>query len=161
MRLREFLVLLLCAMTAAVASSTAGAAGPTIVRVPLEGLLFNPCGELLLMTGEQQLVLQERTLRDGTTTFNGHSTWLDASAVGVETGIQYRLAQATHDTSRVAAAEGGSGLAVLTNTSTVMMVGQGAAPDVAIQATFHVTITPAGEVTAVVSEFKVECRSSL
>jgi hypothetical protein len=153
--------LLLATATAALAgASAAGAAATTVTtneQVPVTVLAFVPCandgaGELVLLTGTLH-VLTHVTIDDqGGLHVKQHFQPQGVSGTGLTTGDKYQGTGVTQSEFNATAGF------EATDINNFRIIGQGPGNNFLVHSTFHVTVTPNGDVTTVVDNFSVECR---
>jgi hypothetical protein len=154
------IALLAIAAVALAGATTAGAQATTVTtneRVPIALVAFVPCandgaGELVQLTGTLH-VLTHVTIDDqGGLHVKQHFQPQGVSGVGLTTGDKYQGTGVTQDQFNATA-----GLEQ-TSINNFRIIGQGPDNNLLVHATFHVTITPNGDVTTIVDNFSVECR---
>jgi opacity protein-like surface antigen len=158
---KRTLAISLLAMTAALAGAAAAEAQATTVttneQVPIVVLAFVPCandgaGELVLLEGTLH-VLTHVTIDDqGGLHVRQHFQPQGVSGEGLTTGDKY---QGTGVTQTEFNATAGF---EQTSVNNFRVIGQGPDNNLLVHSTFHVTVTPNGDVTSVVDNFSVECR---
>ena len=140
---KRFLPLLALVVGAGAVALPAGAA-TTTNRVPVSGIAFNSCaGELMFVQGTIMVVTGTTTdesggIHFGPTHFTQHGT-----AIGLTTGREYVF----HAVQTNMENDTNGGFA-RTLTTQIIAVSKGNGPNLIGQATFHMTITPTGEITA-------------
>src|SRR5262249_51418663 len=140
----------------------AASASTIIVSVPVS-LTIHPSGmaaiaacigETVSIVGDARLVAHETVLADGTVVLaNIHINPQGAVAVGDVTGTQYRLVGG--ESNPVSFSPGG-GLTA-TFEATLAAIGPGQARNFRAHILQHITITPIGDVTALIDVFSVDC----
>ena len=154
------IALLAIAAVALAGATTAGAQATTVTtneQIPIALVAFVPCandgaGELVQLTGTLH-VLTHVTIDDqGGLHVKQHFQPQGVSGVGLTTGDKYQGTGVTQDQFNATA-----GLEQ-TSINNFRIIGQGPDNNLLVHATFHVTITPNGDVTTIVDNFSVECR---
>ena len=109
------------------------------------------CGEPVLVTGAFHDHFQLQSDAAGGTHFKGH---VNAVGVGVGqlTGATYNWNDAIDEQGSFRGAE-----QTFTSVRSVRLIGRGSAPELRIQARFHITVTPTGVVSVIVDDFSVVC----
>jgi hypothetical protein len=151
----------LTALTVALAGAAAAGAEATTVttneQIPVVVVAFVPCanggaGELVVLEGTLH-VLTHVTIDDqGGLHVKQHFQPQGISGTGLTTGDTY---YGTGVTQTEFNATAGSEQTSINN---FRIIGQGPDNNLLVHATFHVTVTPTGDVTTVVDNFSVECR---
>jgi hypothetical protein len=158
---KRILVISFVAVTAALAGAAAAEARATTVttseRVPVTVFAFVPCandgaGELVLLTGTLH-VLTHVTIDDqGGLHVKQHFQPQGVSGTGLTTGDTYHGTGVTQTEFNATAGF------EQTSINNFRIIGQGPDNNLLVHSTFHVTVTPNGDVTTVVDNFSVECR---
>jgi hypothetical protein len=151
----------LTAVAAALAGAAAAGAEATTVttneQIPIVLLAFVPCandgaGELVLLEGTLH-VLTHVTIDDqGGLHVKQHFQPQGISGVGLTTGDKYQATGVTQDEFNATA---GFEETFINN---FRIIGQGPDNNLLVHETFHVTVTPNGDVTTVVDNISIECR---
>jgi hypothetical protein len=149
------------ALTAALAGASAAGAQATTVTtnefVPVTLFAFVPCanggaGELVTLEGTLH-VLTHVTIDDqGGLHVKQHFQPQGVSGTGLTTGDTYHGTGATQTEFNATAG------VEQTSINNFRIIGQGPDNNLLVHSTFHVTVTPDGDVTTVVDNFSVECQ---
>lgn len=159
--MKRTLAISLLAMTTALAGATAAGAAATTVttneQVPVTVFAFVPCandgaGELVVLTGTLH-VLTHVTIDDqGGLHVRQHFQPQGISGAGLTTGDTYRGTGVTQTEFNATAGT------EQTSINNFRIIGQGPENNLLVHSTFHVTVTPNGDVTTVADNASVECR---
>ena len=140
---------------AALAPATAVTQFRDRIVIQEDALVQHPCtGEEILLHLKQLFMIHE--VDQVGKAFHGHITILDRGTrgVGLTSGATYRQTGAEADRILLRT----DPHVVNTFTFGLNLIGQGRAPDFRVHTTFHVTITPAGVVTATVDKVRETCK---
>jgi hypothetical protein len=157
---RRVAIVLTTVAIALVSVASVGAQATTVTtneQVPVVVFAFVPCandgaGELVLLEGTLH-VLTHVTIDDqGGLHVKQHFQPQGVSGTGLTTGDTYRGTGVTQTEFNAAAGF------EQTSINNFRIVGQGPDNNFLVHSTFHVTVTPNGDVTSVVDNFSVECR---
>ena len=131
-------------------SGTAGASTVIIRDIPFEDTIA--CGDTITLSGTVEAVITEQPLDGGGTlfAFNFHPQEITGTSAS---GIPYHATGLTRDTAIVS--PGGGYTETFINRFHI--VGTMGAPTYDDFITFHVTISPSGDVTALVDSSSVSC----
>lgn len=128
-----------------------------VFRTPESGLLANPCGELISFSGEAQWVFHTTETPAGTIEAKGHLNWANFTGIGEETGARYRIVQSINDEFTFDIESDSA--TTQSNSFTFQLLSLGGQEQSAwLHTTQHLTVTPAGEVTAAVLHQELRCR---
>jgi hypothetical protein len=112
-------------------------------------------GEAVDLSGVALLSIHQTTLLDGSVLLDRlHVNPQGAVAIGTSTGVSYRLVGG--DSNEVVTAPAG-GLSA-TFEASLRAIGPGGANSFTAHILQHITVTPAGSVTALIDVFAVDCR---
>jgi hypothetical protein len=152
---RRLLLILAIVASASVAAFPATAA-TTVQTVPFSGLAFNSCaGEVMLVEGTIRAVTGSTVDASGGVHFGPTHFTQHGTAIGLITGNRYIFnSEQTRTENFIDPGD------EATLTGQVLAISQGREPNLISQATFHLTITPTGELTAFVSEINFRCIGS-
>jgi hypothetical protein len=124
----------------------------TAVRVPVNEIV-EACGEAVHVTGTMVLV-GHLSFDDPGLFLLSRAATQSITGVGLTSGASYR---GTTTTGTILTA--GPGPAeTSTHVSEIVLIGQGTVPDLVVHSTFHLTVTPTGNVAAFVDVLHAECR---
>ena len=158
--IRTIAFVLATATTALVGAMSAAAQATTTTtneQVPISVIQFVPCandgaGELVVLEGTLH-ILSHVTIDDqGGLHVKQHFQPQGVSGTGLTTGDKYRGTGVTQTQFNATAGF------EQTDINNFRIIGQGPENNFLVHATFHVTVTPNGDVTTVVDNFSVECR---
>ena len=146
------LLLLVCLVVGLVLTAAPAQAATTVEqRIPID-LTVDACGETITLSGTLLAVFTVQQLPNGgylvTSQFNPQGVSGTSSS-----GATYRGTGLTRDTTVFTP----SGVNTSTFINRYHLVGTAGAPTYAVADTFHITVSPTGEVTALVSNSSVEC----
>lgn len=112
-------------------------------------------GEAVDFAGNARLVAHQTILSDGSTLLDGiHVNPQGAIATGVSTGVTYRLVGGESNEVVIVPA----GTLAATFEANLRAIGPGSARSFLAHILQHITITPDGNITALVDVFSVDCR---
>ena len=156
MRLRRTGFVLITLLALAIAGSAeAGATLTTVVRTPITGIFTTDCSvpESVAFTGTYRSVVHYTLDSHGTAHFSG-ATQMHGVATGLLTGASYRFAGASSSTT----VEAPDSLPYHNNfTNTFLLLSQGPQENLRMHVVLHVTVTPAGVMTAEVVQTRLDC----
>jgi hypothetical protein len=157
---RTIATLLAVAAPALAGAAAAGAEATTVTtneQVPVTVFAFVPCandgaGELVVLTGTLHVLTHVTTDAQGGLHVKQHFQPQGISGTGLTTGDTY------HGTGVTQTAFNATAGTEQTSINNFRIIGQGPDNNYLVHATFHVTVTPSGDVTTIVDNFSVECR---
>ena len=123
---------------------------------PFSTVVFVPCandgaGELVLIEGNLHVLLTE-TVNANHVSFFGHFQPQGISGTGLTTGDSYRATGVTQEQITL-----GPGITD-TFVNNFRIIGQGPGNNFLVHETFHLTITPNGDLTVVHDSFTADCK---
>jgi hypothetical protein len=149
--MRRILALVTMIAALMVPATTASAATTIQKDIPFD-VTIQECGETITLSGTLIGIFTEQQLHGGgfLVTFNFHPQGVSGTS---DSGATYRATGLTRETT-VQVPSGG-----FTDTyiNRFDIVGTAGAPTFYVKETFHITVTPTGEITAVVDNFSSEC----
>jgi hypothetical protein len=149
--MRQLVVLATC-VAAVLATAGVAQGQTTVVRAPVDDIV-EACGEVVHVTGTV-LLLGNVSAEDPGLFLLSRAVTQDLTGTGLTSGTTYR---GTITSGRVLTA--GPGPAeTSTHVTTIVLAGQGQAPNLVAHTTFHLNVTPSGEYGAFVAVQHVECR---
>jgi hypothetical protein len=120
--------------------------------VPFRTTVVACSGERVRVSGE--LLLIDHFTQDSDGGFHVHSSLVPRHVTGVSaSGVKYHVVGGQRDTFNVS----GRGTVTETFTSQFNVISEGGDQNLQIIETFHITITPNGDVTAFVDNFRAKC----
>lgn len=120
--------------------------------VPFRTRVIACSGETVRLSGE--LLLISHFTQDSGGGFHDHFSLVPRHVTGVSaSGVRYHAVGGERDTFNLS----GSGTINETFTSQFILISQGGDQNLQIIETFHITITPNGDLTAFVDNFRVRC----
>jgi hypothetical protein len=127
---------------------------------PFSSEKYNSCSnELVVLSGEQHILLHSTIDSSGGLHFTIAMNIDQVRGLGVPSGTSYVGTSASSDTGHNIVGKGPFvGPAEITATSEFNMISQGAEPNFLAHVTSHITVNAQDQVTAVVSDFTIECR---
>lgn len=156
MRLRRTGLVLITLLALAIAGSAeAGTTLTTVVRTPITGIFSTGCSvpENVAFTGTYRSVVHYTLDGQGTAHFSG-ATQMHGVATGLLTGASYRFAGASTSST----VEAPDSLPYHNNfTTTFLLLSQGPQENLRMHVVLHVTVTPAGVMTAEVVQTRLDC----
>jgi hypothetical protein len=120
-------------------------------KVPFSTTVIG-CGQRVHVSGEL-LLIDEFTINSGGG-FHGTFVLVPMNVVGVSaSGVKYHAVGGQRETFSVS----GSGTFTETFTSQFILISENGDQNLQVIETFHITVTPNGDVTAFVDNFRVRC----
>jgi hypothetical protein len=149
---RRFLLILAIVASAGAVALPATAA-TTVSTVTVSGLAFNSCtGELMLVESTITVVTGSTSDENGGIHFGPSHFTQHGTAIGLTTGNRY-VFQSVQTRMENFSDPGDEATLV----GQIRAISQGNEPNLISQATFHLTITPTGELTAFFSNINFQC----
>jgi hypothetical protein len=150
--MRWFLRLALVALVVGLAIPVATARATTTVETMPFEITLTACGETISLSGTSLVVFTVQELNDGGFVVTTHENPQGVSGLS-SSGIAYHGTGIRRHTSVFIP----SGVFTTTFVSRFHIVGTMGAPTFYIQATSHVTVTPNGDLTALVDNVSLDC----
>jgi hypothetical protein len=148
----RLIVLFVFAATFVAPDQARGAA--TVTRVEVTGIFFDSCAnEILDVTSRIDVVANPHTDASGGIHFGPLHMEQHGTATGETTGTRYLFQSVQNSTDNFS--DPGE---EFTLTGLLHVISHGSASDLLAHTTFHLTITPNGDLTAFVSNISFECR---
>lgn len=149
--MRKILMVLGIAAGLVLAAAPAQAETTVVRNIPLENTIY-ACGETITLSGSLIGVFTEQPLPDGGFLITSH--YSEQGVTGTSSsGATYHATGLTRRTDIYAPSGGGNDFFIYR----LNLVGTGGAPTYYVRVTLHVTVTPTGEITALVDNFSLDC----
>jgi hypothetical protein len=150
--MKKLLMLVMLVIAFAVPAGTGTAQATTVVRdIPFDATI-DACGETITLSGTLIGIFTEQPLHEGGLVLTFHFQPQGISGTS-SSGAAYHGTGLTRETTVVLPSGGFTDTFV----NRFHVVGTAGAPTYAVKDTVHITVTPAGEITASVAESSVEC----